>query len=44
MFKCMSTGMDDPNKRFIPLEKALNDEKRITFHRDYLSNLSAAIR
>ncbi|XP_050139978.1 putative beta-glucosidase 41 isoform X2 [Malus sylvestris] len=37
-------GMDDPNKRFIPLEKALNDEKRITFHRDYLSNLSAAIR
>ncbi|KAK9938331.1 hypothetical protein M0R45_015078 [Rubus argutus] len=37
-------GMDDPNKPFIPIEKALNDEKRILFHRDYLSNLSAAIR
>ncbi|BFG29389.1 hypothetical protein CerSpe_156630 [Prunus speciosa] len=37
-------GMDDPNKPFIPLEKALKDEKRIRFHGDYLSNLSAAIR
>jgi beta-glucosidase len=36
--------MDDPNKPFIPIEKVLNDEKRILFHRDYLSNLSAAIR
>ncbi|KAL6205601.1 hypothetical protein ACLB2K_022858 [Fragaria x ananassa] len=37
-------GMDDPNKPFTSMEKALNDEKRIRFHRDYLSNLSAAIR
>ncbi|KAM6580396.1 hypothetical protein CsatA_004170 [Cannabis sativa] len=37
-------GMDDPNKHFISIDKALKDEKRITFHRDYLSNLSAAIR
>lgn len=36
--------MDDPNKPFIPLQKALKDEKRIRFHGDYLSNLSAAIR
>ncbi|XP_022981455.1 putative beta-glucosidase 41 isoform X1 [Cucurbita maxima] len=37
-------GMDDPNKRSIPLEKALQDDKRISYHRDYLSNLSTAIR
>ncbi|KAL5548193.1 hypothetical protein UlMin_003424 [Ulmus minor] len=37
-------GMDDPNKPFISLSKALNDEKRIRFHEDYLSNLAAAIR
>ncbi|KAI4333785.1 hypothetical protein L6164_018548 [Bauhinia variegata] len=37
-------GMDDPNKRFMTLEEALQDDKRIRFHRDYLSNLSAAIR
>ncbi|XP_076887189.1 putative beta-glucosidase 41 isoform X2 [Bidens hawaiensis] len=37
-------GMDDPNKARIELEEALQDEKRINFHRDYLSNLSAAIR
>ncbi|KAL0553765.1 hypothetical protein IC582_007669 [Cucumis melo] len=36
-------GMDDPNKRSIPLEKALKDDKRIRYHRDYLSNLSIAI-
>lgn len=28
----------------ITLEKALQDDKRINFHRDYLTNLSAAIR
>ncbi|THG11328.1 hypothetical protein TEA_004291 [Camellia sinensis var. sinensis] len=36
--------VDDPNKFYIPLDKALKDDKRIRFHRDYLSNLSAAIR
>ncbi|THG06266.1 hypothetical protein TEA_006041 [Camellia sinensis var. sinensis] len=35
--------VDDPNKFYIPLDKALKDDKRIRFHRDYLSNLSAAI-
>jgi beta-glucosidase len=40
----MTTGMDDPNKSSISLDKALQDEKRIRFHTDYLSNLSAAIR
>ncbi|CAK9139766.1 unnamed protein product [Ilex paraguariensis] len=37
-------GMDDPNKPHIALNKALQDDKRIRYHRDYLSNLSAAIR
>ncbi|CAM8998020.1 unnamed protein product [Rhodiola kirilowii] len=37
-------GMDDSNNIFISHEKALKDEKRINFHKDYLSNLSAAIR
>ncbi|XP_075668124.1 putative beta-glucosidase 41 [Castanea sativa] len=37
-------GMDDPNKPSIALDKALQDDKRIRFHQDYLSNLSAAIR
>ncbi|KAK4286032.1 hypothetical protein QN277_002646 [Acacia crassicarpa] len=37
-------GMDDSNGPFITLEKTLQDDKRIRFHRDYLSNLSAAIR
>ncbi|KAF3453556.1 hypothetical protein FNV43_RR03996 [Rhamnella rubrinervis] len=37
-------GMDDPNGPFTSVAKALKDEKRIRFHRDYLSNLSAAIR
>ncbi|XP_065862227.1 putative beta-glucosidase 41 [Euphorbia lathyris] len=36
-------GMDDPNRPFTPLNKALQDDKRIEYHRDYLSNLSAAI-
>ncbi|CAI9088630.1 OLC1v1023018C1 [Oldenlandia corymbosa var. corymbosa] len=35
-------GMDDPSH--ISLEKALQDQKRINYYRDYLSNLSAAIR
>lgn len=34
-------GMDDQNRS---VEKGLQDEKRISYHRDYLSNLSAAIR
>ncbi|XP_021287875.1 putative beta-glucosidase 41 isoform X2 [Herrania umbratica] len=37
-------GMDDLNSPFINVKKALQDDKRIKFHRDYLSNLSAAIR
>ncbi|XP_050216002.1 putative beta-glucosidase 41 isoform X2 [Mercurialis annua] len=37
-------GMDDKNKPFTTLNKALQDDKRIEYHRDYLSNLSAAIR
>ncbi|XP_027127621.1 putative beta-glucosidase 41 isoform X2 [Coffea arabica] len=35
-------GMDDASH--LSLKNALNDQKRINFHRDYLSNLSAAIR
>ncbi|KAK6934372.1 Glycoside hydrolase family 1 [Dillenia turbinata] len=37
-------GMDDPNKASITLNKALQDDKRIRYHNDYLSNLSAAMR
>ncbi|XP_013612042.1 PREDICTED: putative beta-glucosidase 41 isoform X1 [Brassica oleracea var. oleracea] len=37
-------GMDEKNNPFIDMEKALQDDKRISFHRDYISNLSAAIR
>ncbi|XAR56624.1 Beta-glucosidase [Bertholletia excelsa] len=37
-------GMDDPNSPFRSLNKALQDDKRIRYHRDYLSNLSAAAR
>uniref|UniRef100_A0A7C9EY64 Beta-glucosidase n=1 Tax=Opuntia streptacantha TaxID=393608 RepID=A0A7C9EY64_OPUST len=36
--------MDDPNVPHTSLKEALQDNKRITYHRDYLSNLSAAIR
>ncbi|KAH9330164.1 hypothetical protein KI387_002272, partial [Taxus chinensis] len=36
-------GMDDPNNILIPLQIALKDTKRISYHRDYLSNLSASI-
>lgn len=39
-----AAGMDDPNRHYISLNKALNDDKRISYHKDYLSNLSAAIR
>lgn len=35
-------GMDDASH--LSQKKALNDQTRINFHRDYLSNLSAAIR
>ncbi|XP_039113976.1 beta-glucosidase 25 isoform X2 [Dioscorea cayenensis subsp. rotundata] len=37
-------GMDDANSPFIALDKALQDDKRINYHNDYLSNLHAAIR
>ncbi|XP_057465563.1 putative beta-glucosidase 41 isoform X1 [Actinidia eriantha] len=37
-------GMDDPKRPYTALNKVLKDEKRIRYHRDYLSNLSAAIR
>lgn len=37
-------GMDDPNSPFISLKDALKDEKRIKYHRDYLSNLLASIK
>lgn len=37
-------GIDESNDRHIALSVALQDDKRIKFHRDYLSNLSAAIR
>ncbi|OMO80499.1 Glycoside hydrolase, family 1 [Corchorus capsularis] len=37
-------GMDDLNSPLISKNKALQDDKRINYHRDYLSNLSAAIR
>ncbi|KAL5976114.1 putative beta-glucosidase 41 [Asimina triloba] len=37
-------GMDDPNSPFMDLHESLKDDKRIRYHRDYLSNLSAAIR
>lgn len=37
-------GMDDPNVPHTALNEALRDNKRIMYHRDYLSNLSAAIR
>ncbi|XP_008789190.1 putative beta-glucosidase 41 isoform X2 [Phoenix dactylifera] len=37
-------GMDDLNNPFATLDKALEDNKRIHYHRDYLSNLSAVIR
>ncbi|KAK4398452.1 putative beta-glucosidase 41 [Sesamum angolense] len=37
-------GMDDPNRSHLALAKALHDDKRINYHRGYLSNLSAAIR
>lgn len=36
--------MDDLNRPYIGLNKALQDDKRIEYHRDYLSNLSAVIR
>ncbi|KAJ8532617.1 hypothetical protein K7X08_012540 [Anisodus acutangulus] len=37
-------GTDEPNKSQIALNDALQDDRRITYHRDYLSNLSASIR
>ncbi|XP_009775820.1 beta-glucosidase 40-like isoform X2 [Nicotiana sylvestris] len=37
-------GMDDPNSLFISRKDALKDEKRIKYHKDYLTNLLASIR
>ncbi|KAM0937059.1 putative beta-glucosidase [Dioscorea sansibarensis] len=37
-------GMDDANSPFIALDKALKDDKRISYHNEYLSNLHIAIR
>uniref|UniRef100_A0A0D9WTC9 4-hydroxy-7-methoxy-3-oxo-3,4-dihydro-2H-1,4-benzoxazin-2-yl glucosidebeta-D-glucosidase n=1 Tax=Leersia perrieri TaxID=77586 RepID=A0A0D9WTC9_9ORYZ len=37
-------GMDDANHRFSRLEDALQDDKRIQYHNDYMSNLLDAIR
>ena len=42
--KFMIAGMDDPNRPYTALNKVLKDEKRTTYHRDYLSNLFVAIR
>lgn len=36
--------MDDPNDPSISIKDALNDEKRIKYHNDYLSNLLASIK
>ena len=44
LFNFVMAGMDDPNRSSMTIENALQDDKRIRFHRDYLSNLSAAIR
>lgn len=37
-------GMDELNNPFVNLNKALRDEKRISYHNDYLSELRAAVR
>lgn len=37
-------GVDEPNRSHAALNEALQDEQRISYHMDYLSNLSAAIR
>lgn len=37
-------GMDDPNDPSISINDALNDDKRIKYHNDYLSNLLASIK
>jgi beta-glucosidase len=37
-------GVDDANNRFSRLENALQDNKRIEYHTDYMSSLLDAIR
>lgn len=37
-------GMDDSNSPFSRLENVLQDDKRIQYHNDYMSNLLDAIR
>ncbi|KAG6759883.1 hypothetical protein POTOM_036377 [Populus tomentosa] len=36
-------GMDDPNHALTPIKDALKDEKRIKYHKDYLTSLLASI-
>lgn len=37
-------GMDEANHPFASIEKVLQDEKRISYHNDYLKSLLSAIR
>lgn len=37
-------GMDDANHPFSRLEDVLQDDKRIQYHNDYMSNLLDAMR
>lgn len=37
-------GMDDPNHALTPIKDALKDEKRIKYHKDYLTSLLASIK
>lgn len=37
-------GVDDANNRFSKIEDALQDDKRIEYHNDYMSSLLDAIR
>ncbi|PON79659.1 Glycoside hydrolase [Parasponia andersonii] len=37
-------GMDDPNNSLISIKQALQDDKRIKYHNDYLTNLVASIK
>ena len=42
--KLLMAGMDDANSRFSRLENVLQDDKRIQYHNDYMSNLLDAIK
>ncbi|KAJ6891585.1 hypothetical protein NC651_024932 [Populus alba x Populus x berolinensis] len=43
-FSVILTGMDDPNHAMTPIKDALKDEKRIKYHKDYLTSLLASIK